>query len=73
MLMSSWAMSGAASQVRGIDGSLQRLVDQLVATGVWTGPDARRFEQEWNEQVHSPLLNAAGKMDAISFEVLEQG
>lgn len=71
MLMSSWAMSGAAGQVRTIDGNLERLLSELVATGVWTGPDADRFAQDWYDQVHTPLVNAANKMDAISFETLD--
>lgn len=71
MLMSSWAMSGAATQVRTIDGNLERLLSELVANGVWSGPDAERFAQDWYDQVHTPLVNAAGKMDSVSFETLE--
>ena len=70
MLMSYWAMSGAAGQVRTIDGNLQNLLDGLVANGVWSGPDADRFAQDWHDQVHTPLINAAGKMDGIAFEPL---
>jgi len=71
MLMSNWAMSGAAGQVRSIDGSLQTLLADLVSAGVWSGADADRFAQDWYDQVHTPLVNAANKMDAISFEPLE--
>lgn len=70
MLMSHGAMSGAAGQVRTIDGNLQNLVNGLVANGVWSGPDADRFAQDWNDQVHAPLISAAGKMDGIDFEPL---
>lgn len=69
--MSSWAMSGAAGQVRTIDSNLEGLLGELVANGVWTGPDADRFAQDWYDQVHTPLVNAANKMDSISFETLE--
>jgi len=71
MLMSNWAMNGAASQVRAIDGSLQTLLSQLVAAGVWSGADANRFAQDWYDQVHTPLVSAANKIDNISFETLD--
>lgn len=71
MLMSSGAMSGAAGQVRSIDGNLQSLLADLVSAGVWSGPDADRFAQDWYDQVHVPLINAANRMDSISFEPLE--
>ena len=71
MLMSQWAMGGAASQVRSIDGNLQSLVSELVASGVWSGPDADRFAQDWYDSVHTPLVVAANTMYAISFEILE--
>lgn len=70
--MSSWEMSGAATQVRTIDTTLTRLVGELVSAGVWSGPDADRFAQDWNDQVHTPLIAAAGKMDSVSFETIEE-
>lgn len=71
MLMSSWAMNGAAGQVRAIDGNLQSLLSQLVANNIWSGADADRFAQDWHDQVHSPLINAANTMDNIQFETVE--
>lgn len=71
MLMSPWAMSAAAGQVRTIDSNLERLLSELVANGVWSGADANRFAQDWYDQVHTPLVNAAGKMDAVAFEILD--
>jgi len=71
MLMSEAAMNGAAAQVRTINANLERLVSELVAEGVWSGPDATRFAQDWTDQVSTLLVNAAGTMDGISFEALE--
>ena len=70
MLMSRGAMSGAAGQVRSIDGTLLNLLNDLVAEGVWSGPDADRFAQDWHDQVHPKLVNAAMKMDGIIVEPL---
>lgn len=71
MLMSSWAMNGAAGQVRAIDGNLQSLLSQLVADNVWSGADADRFAQDWHDQVHTLLINAANKMDGVAFEAVD--
>ena len=68
MLMSRWAMSGAASQVRAIDSAMHGIVAELTSAGVWTGADADRFERDWNDEVRSRLLSAAHKMDTIHFE-----
>lgn len=70
MLMSRGAMSGAAGQVRSIDGNLLNILNNLVAEGVWSGPDANRFAQDWHDQVRSKLINAAGNMERITFEPL---
>jgi hypothetical protein len=71
MLMSKWAMSSAAGQVRSIEASTTRLVDELTSAGVWSGNDADRFERDWNELVRARLLRAAQKMDAVQFETLD--
>ncbi|MCW4384915.1 hypothetical protein OH146_03905 [Salinibacterium sp. SYSU T00001] len=69
--MSSWEMSGAAAQVRGIDTNLERLLGEIVGPGIWSGPDADRFAQDWHDQVHTLLIAAAGHMDSVSFETVE--
>jgi len=71
MLMSAWAMSGAAGQVRGIEATTTRLVDELTSAGVWSGEDADRFAREWNDSVRLRLLRAAQKMDAVQFETVD--
>lgn len=71
MLMTPWAMSSAAAQVRTINANLDGMLSELVAAGVWSGPDADRFARDWNDQVHARLVTAASKMDGISFEALE--
>jgi hypothetical protein len=68
--MSEHEMRDSAATVRSIDGTLRTLVGQLVSAGVWSGPDAERFAADWTDQVHVPLINAAAKMDAISYEPL---
>ena len=71
MLMSGWAMSGAAAQVRSLDGIMGRIVSDLTSAGVWSGEDAERFERDWHDQVRSRLLNAASKMDHIQYETMD--
>jgi len=71
MLMSKWAMSGAAGQVRAIEATTTRLVDEMTSAGTWSGNDADRFERDWNELVRMRLLRAAQKMDAVQFEALD--
>lgn len=71
MLMTKWAMSGAAAQVRSLEASMGSIVADLVSTGVWNGPDADRFERDWNDLVRARLLSAAHRMDNIQFENLD--
>ena len=71
MLMTRWAMSGAAAQVRTLDGNMTRIVSELTAAGVWTGEDAERFERDWHDLVRSRMLNAASKMDNIHYETMD--
>lgn len=68
MYMSDYKMSAAASQIRGISTTLDTLVADLHAAGVWTGTDADRFQQEWGDQVSSLLQSAATKLDNIQFK-----
>jgi len=71
MLMSESAMGAATTQVRSIQAKLDALLSELVATGVWSGPDADRFARNWNDEVAVQLTNAAATMDRISFENLQ--
>ena len=71
MLMTQWAMSGAAGQVRSIEANMTSIVGELVSSGVWTGADADRFQRDWNDLVRARLLSAASRMDGIQFEKME--
>lgn len=71
MLMSRWAMNGAAAQVRALDSTMNRIVTDLTSAGVWSGEDADRFETDWHDLVRTRMLNAASKMDHIQYETMD--
>jgi len=63
-------LRNAAVEIRQADAALATIIADLEGAGVWTGDDARRFQREWNDQVHNPLRAAAGIIDAVDFVTL---
>lgn len=57
----------AASQVRSAATTMNSLISQLHAAGVWTGNDASRFVSEWQSDVTDRLLRSASRIDGLVF------
>ncbi len=67
MILSQWALSNAVNEIRGAESTLTSIVTQLHASGVWTGADAARFQNEWNSLVSARLTAAANRLDNCTF------
>lgn len=57
----------AASQVRSAANTMNSLVSDMHAAGVWTGADAGRLVSEWQVEVTARLLRAATRIDNLVF------
>jgi hypothetical protein len=56
-----------ATDVRTVEAALTKLVGELGSAGVWSGPDADRFQDEWSSLVRSRILSAASVIDSAEF------
>lgn len=66
MIISRVSLQQAAADIRGVEATLTRIVRELHDAGTWSGADAERFQQEWEDQVRARLLGAAGQLDAVA-------
>jgi hypothetical protein len=60
-------LASALTQMRSAELQLSRTIAQLDAAGVWSGDDAKKFQSDWSDQVHRPLLVAAAALDVLDF------
>lgn len=72
MLMTQWQMTSAANQLRGMATSMQTIVNEMTAPGVWSGADADRFGRDWNDQITQALYRAATRLDSVDFTTLDE-
>ena len=67
MIPTQAAIANAAAEVRAADATLKSIISELHRDGVWTGADAERFQQEWQDLVSSRLQTAADRLDGCDF------
>jgi uncharacterized protein YukE len=67
MIPTQAAIANAAAEVRAAEATLRSIIAELHRDGVWTGSDAERFQQEWQDLVSSRLQTAAGRLDGCDF------
>ena len=65
-MLSRIALSSTAAEIRAADAQMRTAVSQLLDANVWTGEDAVRFQNEWNDLVTSRLQSAAAKIEGAS-------
>lgn len=70
MYLSNWAMNQAAGDIREIAAAMTATMSELQSASTWSGDDAEKFQRDWNDLVNARLLNAANKLDGISFHEL---
>jgi hypothetical protein len=69
-MLSNWEMDQASGQVRQIATEMTRAMQELDQPSTWSGEDADRFMNQWNDLVYSRLVAAANKLDGLSFTEL---
>ena len=67
MIPTQAAIANCAAEVRAANATLASIVAELHADGVWTGADAERFQQEWQDLVSNRLQSAAARLDGVDF------
>ena len=60
-------LEGAALELRGAEAALRGIVGELRDAGLWSGSDAERFAQVWEERVSLRLRGAAATLDAAGY------
>lgn len=70
-MLSNWQMEQASAQVRQIAMEMTRAMQELDQPSTWSGEDADRFMNQWNDLVYSRLVAAANKLDGLSFTELK--
>jgi len=66
VIISKSMLSQAAGEIRSAESQLAAIVAELRDAGVWSGADAERFQQDWNDLVRGRLLAAASLLDGVS-------
>jgi indole-3-glycerol phosphate synthase len=71
--MSEAAMNNAAASIRSAQATMASAISVLTQATAWSGADSDRFERDWQDQVSTPLLNAAAAIDGASFTEIGGG
>jgi hypothetical protein len=66
MIITAAELRELAAQVRSLDSSLERQIDQVRGSHLWRGSDAARYLDRWDSDVHARLLAAAGDLENLS-------
>lgn len=70
MIITRSALGSAASQIRSTEAALTDVMEQLTAAGVWSGPDADRYRDEWKQLISNRLLRAAAAIEAVQLTTM---